>query len=297
MLTVLIKVILVKTMIDKNTFARFVLTNDFSGRSVLTNEEFYSLESKFYNKDLSELETMPLWKIVDIVNDTELAEKIYFAFKNADKTAFEKLSQNDILTLTNFDEFYPKTLSQKLKSDAPVLLYTLGNIDLLNQKSVAVIGSRKIDEKGRKFACDIGESIAKDGKILVSGGANGSDFEATKSAIENGGKAVWFVAVPLQEIMRKRLVKEWIDNEKLLVCWDFNPFSSFQSKIALRRNKYIYANAGSAFVCQVNSKISGTFSGANYCLKHKLCELFVFDNDSDTAKTLIENGAIAIYER
>ena len=31
-------------MIDKNTFARLVLCNDFSGTSVLTNEEFYSLE-------------------------------------------------------------------------------------------------------------------------------------------------------------------------------------------------------------------------------------------------------------
>lgn len=284
-------------MIDKNTFARLVLVGDFSGTSVLTNEEFYSLESKFYNRDLSELETMPLWKTVDIVNDTILAEKIYSAFKTADKTAFEKLSQNNILTITTYNELYPKRLAKKLKTEAPILLYTLGNVDLLNQKSVAVIGSRKIDEKGKKFAFDIGESIAKDGKVLVSGGANGSDFESTKSAIENGGKAIWFVAMPLQEIMRKRLVKEWIEDGKLLVCWDFNPFSSFQSKIALRRNKYIYANAESAFVCQVNSKISGTYSGANYCLKNNLCELFVFDNETDAAKTLIENGAIAIYER
>ena len=284
-------------MIDKNTFARLVLASDFLGPSVLTNEEFYSLESKFYNKDLSDLETMPLWKIVDIVNDTILAEKIYSAFKSADKNAFEKLSQNNISTLTTYNELYPKRLAKKLKTEAPILLYTLGNIELLNQKSVAVIGSRKIDEKGKKFAFDIGESIAKDGKILVSGGANGSDFEATKSAIENGGKAVWFVAVPYDEIMQKIEVKQWIKDEKLLVCWAFNPFSPFKSKNALMRNRYIYANAESAFVCQVNSKISGTYSGANYCLKNNLCELFVFDNDSETAKTLIENGAIAIYER
>ena len=284
-------------MIDENIFARFVLTSDFSGESVLANDEFYDLESNFYNKDLSDLETMPLWKIVDIVNDTKLAEKIYSAFQNTDKNAFEKLSQNNILTLTNIDSFYPKRLAQKLKNDAPVLLYTLGNIELLNKPSVAVIGSRKIDEKGKKFAFDIGESIAKDGKILVSGGAKGSDYFATKSAIQNGGKAVWFVAVCYDEIMQQREVKQWIEDEKLLICWAFNPFSPFKSKNALKRNRYIYANAESAFVCQVNSKISGTYSGANFCLKNNLCELFVFDNDSDTAKTLIQNGAIAIYEK
>lgn len=296
MLTVLIKVILVKTMIDKNTFARFVLTNDFSGLSVLTNEEFYSLESLFYNKDLSMIEKLPLWELVDIVDDKKLAEKIYLAFKTFDKSILNSLSQKNLTIITDSNSLYPERLSKKIKSDAPILIYTLGDATLLNKRSAAVIGARQIDEKGKRFAQIIGETIAEENKVLISGGANGSDFESTKSAIENGAKAIWFVAVSYDEIMKKPLVKKWIDENKLLVCWTFNPFATFNSKNALKRNRYIYANADAAFVCQVNSKISGTFSGANYCLKNNLCELFVFDNGTQAAKTLIENGAIAIYE-
>lgn len=284
-------------MIDKNTLARFILANDFSGDGLLTNEEFFTVESKFFNKDLSGLFDMPLWKMVDVISNTVLAEKVYTAIKNFDKNALEKLDAFGINLVANSHQNYPKRLIKKMKVDAPILLYCLGDETLLNKKSTAVIGARQIDESGKKFAFDIGESVAKEQKVLVSGGARGSDLEATKSAILNGGKAIWFVAVPVDEVVKNRMVKEWIETGKLLVCWDCNPFAPFSSKTALRRNKYIYANAENAFVCQVNSKISGTFSGANYCLKNKLCELFVFDNDSDAAKILIENGAIAIYKR
>ena len=74
-------------MIDKNTLARFILANDFSGDGLLTNEEFFTVESKFFNKDLSGLFDMPLWKIVPtkynppfrcrLINSKELPQTVW----------------------------------------------------------------------------------------------------------------------------------------------------------------------------------------------------------------------------
>ena len=198
--------------------------------------------------------------------------------------------------IANWDKEYPLRLRKKLGDEAPPVLYTVGDVALLNKRSVAVTGSRKMSELGERFSFDIGEIIANEKRVLVSGGAYGCDRNATETAIKNGGKAVWFVAVPIMEMLRDRQVSNWISNGDLVICSDFDPFGKFDGKIALRRNHYIYANAETAFVCQCNSKISGTYSGASYALRNNLCELFVFDNNSEGERLLIKNGAISVID-
>lgn len=281
---------------SNDTLARFLLCNDIKGAPVLTNEEFYEFEKKFYDKDLSSLKNIPLWQLVDITGDSQKAEKIYLALKKNYDEFFEKLNNAGIKILTNKDTDYPVRLTEKLGTNAPVFLYSFGDTRLMNMRSSAVTGSRKISEKGLKFSYDIGETIALENRVLISGGANGCDKNATASAIKSGGKAVWFLAVSFCEILKKREVAEWIKDKKICLCSDFNPFGEFQGKIALRRNRYIYANAETAFVCQCNSKISGTYSGANFALKNNLCEMFVYDNNTEADKLLIKNGAIAIVD-
>ena len=240
--------------------------------------------------------SLSVWEIADLVHDKETAEKIYLALQKNYDDFFEKLSENDIRIVCHADGDYPVRIAKKLKNSAPPILYTVGDTCLLNEQSVAVTGSRKANEKGLKFSLDIGETIALENKILVSGGAMGCDRKATESAIKNGGKAVWFCAVPLSEMLRDKTVFELVKSGSLCLCSDFNPFGKFSGKQALRRNKYIYANAESAFICQCNSKISGTYSGANFALKNNLCELFVYDNYTEADKSLIKSGAIAIID-
>ena len=283
-------------MIYKNTLAYFVLLNDIFGNSILSKEEFYLLRSKFDNKDMSKLPTMPLWEILDLIDDKALAEKIYLAFQNFDKKILEKLEKEKITILVETDLFYPKNLTEKLKEEAPPIIYVKGNLTLFNNRNVAVVGSRNVNKNGEKFARDIGEVVANENGVLTSGGARGSDRIATVSAIKNGGKALWFMAAPVYEALKDKQVVKWLKEEKLALCWDTNPFADFSGTTALRRNKYIYANSALAFVCQCNSKISGTFSGARNCLKNKLCELYVYESDNSAVKELIKLGAIPIEE-
>ena len=282
---------------SENSAVQFLLYNDVYGESALTSEEFFEFQNKFYNKDLSGLRSLSLWELSDFVSDKKSAEKIYSALHKNYNDFFKKLSENDIRILCQTDSDYPVRIAKKLEKTAPPVIYTAGDTSLLNKRSAAVTGSRKTSEKGLKFSYDIGETIALENKILVSGGARGCDRKATENAIKNGGKAVWFCAVPLSEMLADKSIFNWVKNGSLCLCSDFNPFGKFSGKQALRRNRYIYANAETAFVCQCNSKISGTYSGANYALKNKLCEIFIYDNDTEADKLLIKNGAIAIVDK
>ena len=70
-------------------------------------------------------------------------------------------------------------------------------MDLKNrEKWVAIIGSRKANEKELQMAYAFGRRCAKDGKIVVSGLALGIDSAAHKGAIDAGGKTIALVSTP-----------------------------------------------------------------------------------------------------
>lgn len=280
-----------------NAAVKFYLLNDISKKPTLKMNEFLKLEKSFYNKDLSHLLKAPLWEIAEKAEKISLAERIYIALKDdKSKLSLKKLGDDGISVVASGDSFYPKRLVEKLGNDAPPILYTIGDISLFNQPSAGVTGSRKPSEEGKKFAEDIGEIIAHENKVLVSGGALGCDTIATDSTIKNGGRALWFTAVPLSQILRNRQIISWIESRQICLCTDVNPYGEFNANQALKRNTYIYANCETAFVCECKSKISGTFSGAKKSLLKKLCELYVYSQNTEADKWLIENGAVEITD-
>lgn len=56
------------------------------------------------------------------------------------------------------NKYYPKRL-REIK-DPPKKLYVLGNKEILNEKGIAIIGSRECTETGRKNARLFGANIA-----------------------------------------------------------------------------------------------------------------------------------------
>ena len=99
----------------------------------------------------------------------------------------EKPFENDmeILSCTFREKHYPVALREL--SERPSILYYKGNIEILNQhKSVAIIGSRKISEQGRRFSYWSGKTAAEAGLNVVNGLALGCDSEALR-----GGTGKW----------------------------------------------------------------------------------------------------------
>lgn len=86
------------------------------------------------------------------------------------------------------DKEYPETLLQL--SDPPKCLYCLGDVSLLKNRCIGIVGSRKFSEYGLRATCDISQALAKGGITIVSGMARGVDSAAHKSALEVDGKTI-----------------------------------------------------------------------------------------------------------
>lgn len=88
----------------------------------------------------------------------------------------------------NYVFFYDKDYPTRLFNlpDAPLLLYTKGNIPLQPQRSVAIIGTRKPTAYGKSMTEDIIETLAPFDITVVSGLAYGIDITAHKSCLQKG---------------------------------------------------------------------------------------------------------------
>ncbi len=85
--------------------------------------------------------------------------------------------------VTIFDTNYPNKL--KTLKKPPLILFYKGDINLLNQDSIGVIGSRKISSYGQRYTKIVVAHLKKD-FVIVSGLAAGVDACAHREAIVNG---------------------------------------------------------------------------------------------------------------
>ena len=91
-----------------------------------------------------------------------------------------------ISLITLFDEDFPTKL---YVSSEPVLyLYYKGNINLLNEKTVTIIGTRKPDDYSIQMAKKVTKEISDKSYVIASGLALGIDTVAHQSCLEAGGK-------------------------------------------------------------------------------------------------------------
>lgn len=87
---------------------------------------------------------------------------------------------NHVLTLA--DETYPKSLLTI--SDPPLILYAKGRVELLEQQSLAVVGSRNATAQGLSNAEQFSENLSASGFTIISGLALGIDASAHSGALK-----------------------------------------------------------------------------------------------------------------
>ena len=83
---------------------------------------------------------------------------------------------------------YPALLAQL--SDAPPVLWAIGNVDLLHHPAVALVGARNASSLGTRMARALAHDLGTQGNIIVSGLARGVDTAAHLAALDTGTIAV-----------------------------------------------------------------------------------------------------------
>jgi len=122
-----------------------------------------------------------------------------------DKTIFEKAETELKFILDNHIEahFYKETsYPDKLKHcfDAPILLFSAGNINLKQPKIISVVGTRKVTSHGAEFCRNLIAEIAPLNPIIVSGFAYGVDIVAHQAAMEHNLQTIGVLAHGLNQI-------------------------------------------------------------------------------------------------
>jgi len=100
---------------------------------------------------------------------------------------------NHLVTLA--DPEYPKALLEI--SDPPPYLYAKGNLALLNQPSIAIVGSRNASVQGEKNAEAFAYDLCQHGLCIVSGLALGIDGAAHCGALKANGATIAVVGTGL----------------------------------------------------------------------------------------------------
>ena len=200
----------------------------------------------------------------------------------------------DILPITHED--YPKLLKENLKFNAPTVIYTKGNKSLLQEPSIAIVGSRSADVMSLSFTDNIAKSATRNNKVVVSGFAKGVDRQALDSAVGTNGKSI--IVLP-QGIMTfgsgfKQYFKHIVQG-RVLVMSSFAPKAPWSVEFAMARNPIIYGMASEIFVAQSEEK-GGTWSGVIDGLRKKrsIYVRYPEKNEKNANLLLIQNGASAV---
>ncbi len=116
------------------------------------------------------------------------------------------------------DSDYPKCFSDI--NNAHDCIYYVGNLNLLYENVLAVIGKRDISERMRKIAYNLGAKLAQKGQVILNGLAIGCDAAAAKGALSEHGKVIGVLPCGLDNIYpasSKKIAEAIIENDGLLI--------------------------------------------------------------------------------
>lgn len=100
----------------------------------------------------------------------------------------DKLAAQGIAFLGYGEADYPRNLAQC--SDAPIALFCKGDLSILQHDGIALVGSRKCSDTGKRHSRALARDLAELGLPVVSGLALGIDGAAHEGALEVRGPTV-----------------------------------------------------------------------------------------------------------
>ena len=270
----------------------------------INNKTKHALLSKFtleelYNISLQDINIEADYFVKNrITKDTilELTDKKYKANINKYINALEKMN---IRFITYKDRNYPKKLKQIF--DYPLCLFYKGDINLLNKKSIGIVGSRQATDYGLAVAKNFSIELSKKGFTIVSGGARGIDTMAHIGAMKNKGNTILIKGNSLEYIYppeNKNLEEEILSNNGLLLSEYI--VGTRPSKYSFpARNRIISGLADGVLVVEAGSK-SGALITADLALGYNR-EVYaipgnITSKNSLGTNILIKQGAKVVTE-
>jgi DNA processing protein len=187
--------------------------------------------------------------------------------KNIDK---EKISSEYV----NFKELpiemipinspdYPSQIIERLGEDSPSILFLFGEHAILKKNGIAVIGSRDVSRHGCEMINHLLDRFRSLDISIVSGGAQGIDISAHRTAIELDMDTILVAAEGILSIIKGKYPEF---HNRILALSQFLPYARWDKGFAMLRNTLICALSKAVFVIEAR-KDGGAVHAAKMALK------------------------------
>lgn len=240
---------------------------------------------------------------VDLIND-KVAKRIqstartFSEFEKIFTIELEKLGKNNFSIITYFDEEYPKILRNIYFP--PMLLYVWGEISTLKRHNLAIVGTRRPTNYGKRIAEKITADLATNNICIVSGLARGIDSIAHRTSLKNGGKTIAVIGSGLDRIYppeNKDLAKEI--SESGIVVSEFPLGTKPDAQNFPRRNRIISGLSLGSIIIETNIN-GGAMQTAEYALDQNR-EVFAVPGNlespqSEGTNILIQRGTAKLIK-
>ena len=269
----------------------FLLLTGYLGdpeRRPLTIPQFRNLAKRMQAREKpKEDRELTQTDLVEMGFDRRFAQQVLTLLSQTEQLHWylEEGRRRDCHPITRISQSYPQRLRSCLGLDAPGVLWTKGDIGLLTQPIIGLVGSRDLLEKNREFAQQVGYQAARQGYVLVSGHARGADRAAQDSCLEHGGRVISVVSDQLEKHPLQKNVL-YISEEGFDLA--------FSPQRALQRNRIIHSLGCKTFVAQCTLGKGGTWDGTRKNLRFGWSPVFCFQDGSEASRELACSGAVGV---
>ncbi len=195
------------------------------------------------------------------------------------------------------DEFYPEKLA--LTADPPIVIYAIGNLDLMAKPSISVVGARKHTDYGQRVCKKFVSHLADSGLVVVSGLALGIDKLAHQATLDVEGETIAVLGNGIGDCYPKsnRAIYEAIKQNGLILS-EYPPYTSPQPFRFPERNRIIAALGDGVLVVEAKEK-SGSLITARLAAEYGR-EVFAVCGNVDsiysrgTNRLIFDGAAIAL---
>ncbi len=177
----------------------------WSWLSILNHKRYEALVQAFGDLDeaLNSLDEN-LLKNLGCRQDT--IEKTFVRLDEFDPDAYEaELAKRGLQLLSIEDTVYPETL--KTIADAPVFLYAKGDLEVLKQPCISVVGTRQMSAYGQRVVETLVPSFVQAHFVTVSGLAFGIDTVCAEETLAAGGQTVAVLGHGFAQLAPKKKVE------------------------------------------------------------------------------------------
>lgn len=226
-----------------------------------------------------------------------IIKKEVLAIAEKELAFIEKFKMNAHFYL---DDSYPTRLSECM--DAPLLMYSKGNVDFNKQYVISIVGTRNATRYGKAvtdtFVTDLAASYPD--AIVVSGLAYGIDIQAHKAALSNSLETIAVLGSGMDKIypaLHKTTAKQIVEHGALLTEYPSGAKPDAQNFV--KRNRIVAGICDAVVVVETSLK-GGSLITANLAVSYNK-DVFAFPGNvgelvSTGCNNLIKTNRAALIE-